>query len=172
MWVCIVSMSINSSRLCRAKDLILCSAGNVCAIPPSAKSYEQADFFSEDYLCSWLCGMIGYSLIIFPLFQIAGLCLNCWTLQELVSRDAGNYLILLEKILQKTQEVKQRETWEEHKIWWWTTFLLIQLPCLHVLNLLQKGNHLVDEHLMRLSNCLSASFLELIPSLLRDIWSQ
>ncbi|XP_074870527.1 phosphoinositide 3-kinase regulatory subunit 5 isoform X2 [Carettochelys insculpta] len=37
----------------------------------------------------------------------AGLCLNCWSLQELVSRDAGNYLILLEKILQKTQEVQE-----------------------------------------------------------------
>ncbi|XP_058022160.1 phosphoinositide 3-kinase regulatory subunit 5 isoform X1 [Ahaetulla prasina] len=38
----------------------------------------------------------------------AGLCLNCWTLQELVSRDAGNYLILLEKILRKTQEVQEK----------------------------------------------------------------
>ncbi|KAH0629583.1 hypothetical protein JD844_011770 [Phrynosoma platyrhinos] len=38
----------------------------------------------------------------------AGLCLNCWSLQELVSRDAGNYLILLEKILQKTQEVQEK----------------------------------------------------------------
>uniref|UniRef100_A0A674J416 Phosphoinositide 3-kinase regulatory subunit 5 n=1 Tax=Terrapene triunguis TaxID=2587831 RepID=A0A674J416_9SAUR len=37
----------------------------------------------------------------------AGLCLNCWSLQELVSRDAGNYLILLEKILQKTEEVQE-----------------------------------------------------------------
>lgn len=36
----------------------------------------------------------------------AGLCLNCWSLQELVSRDAGNYLILLEQILQKMQEVQ------------------------------------------------------------------
>ncbi|NWI02435.1 PIRK5 kinase, partial [Tichodroma muraria] len=34
----------------------------------------------------------------------AGLCLNCWSLQELVSRDAGNYLILVEKILGKTKE--------------------------------------------------------------------
>ncbi|CAN8194315.1 unnamed protein product [Coccothraustes coccothraustes] len=38
----------------------------------------------------------------------AGLCLNCWSLQELVSRDAGNYLILVEKILGKTQEVQER----------------------------------------------------------------
>ncbi|XP_077183619.1 phosphoinositide 3-kinase regulatory subunit 5 [Paroedura picta] len=38
----------------------------------------------------------------------AGLCLNCWSLQELVSRDAGNYLILLEKILQKTEEVQEK----------------------------------------------------------------
>ncbi|KAL7989353.1 hypothetical protein Chor_012019 [Crotalus horridus] len=38
----------------------------------------------------------------------SGLCLNCWSLQELVSRDAGNYLILLEKILQKTQEVQEK----------------------------------------------------------------
>lgn len=35
----------------------------------------------------------------------AGLCLNCWSLQELVSRDAGNYLILVEKILGKAREV-------------------------------------------------------------------
>ncbi|NXY38403.1 PIRK5 kinase, partial [Pomatorhinus ruficollis] len=27
----------------------------------------------------------------------AGLCLNCWSLQELVSRDAGNYLILVQE---------------------------------------------------------------------------
>ncbi|XP_031985108.1 phosphoinositide 3-kinase regulatory subunit 5 isoform X2 [Corvus moneduloides] len=38
----------------------------------------------------------------------AGLCLNCWSLQELVSRDAGNYLILVEKILSKTKEVQER----------------------------------------------------------------
>ncbi|XP_053851011.1 phosphoinositide 3-kinase regulatory subunit 5 [Vidua macroura] len=38
----------------------------------------------------------------------AGLCLNCWSLQELVSRDAGNYLILVEKILGKTKEVQER----------------------------------------------------------------
>ncbi|XP_032933003.1 phosphoinositide 3-kinase regulatory subunit 5 isoform X2 [Catharus ustulatus] len=38
----------------------------------------------------------------------AGLCLNCWSLQELVSRDASNYLILVEKILGKTKEVQDR----------------------------------------------------------------
>ncbi|XP_065591186.1 phosphoinositide 3-kinase regulatory subunit 5 isoform X1 [Cyrtonyx montezumae] len=38
----------------------------------------------------------------------AGLCLNCWSLQELVSRDAGNYLILVEKILSKAREVQER----------------------------------------------------------------
>ncbi|KAJ7316139.1 hypothetical protein JRQ81_002301 [Phrynocephalus forsythii] len=38
----------------------------------------------------------------------AGFCLNYWSLQELVSRDAGNYLILLEKILQKTKEVQEK----------------------------------------------------------------
>ncbi|XP_075374725.1 phosphoinositide 3-kinase regulatory subunit 5 [Mycteria americana] len=38
----------------------------------------------------------------------AGLCLNCWSLQELVSRDAGNYLILVEKILSKTKEVQEK----------------------------------------------------------------
>ncbi|XP_069510683.1 phosphoinositide 3-kinase regulatory subunit 5 [Ambystoma mexicanum] len=37
----------------------------------------------------------------------AGLCLNCWSLEELVSRDAGNYLILVEKILQRTQQVQE-----------------------------------------------------------------
>ena len=38
----------------------------------------------------------------------AGLCLNCWSLQELVSRDPGHFLILLEQILQKTREVRAR----------------------------------------------------------------
>uniref|UniRef100_A0A8B9SZ91 Phosphoinositide 3-kinase regulatory subunit 5 n=1 Tax=Anas platyrhynchos TaxID=8839 RepID=A0A8B9SZ91_ANAPL len=38
----------------------------------------------------------------------AGLCLNCWSLQELVSRDAGNYLILVEKILCKAKEVQEK----------------------------------------------------------------
>ncbi|XP_009864299.1 PREDICTED: phosphoinositide 3-kinase regulatory subunit 5-like, partial [Apaloderma vittatum] len=37
-----------------------------------------------------------------------GLCLNCWSLQELVSRDAGNYLILVEKILGKAKEVQEK----------------------------------------------------------------
>lgn len=36
----------------------------------------------------------------------AGLCLNWWSLEELVSRDAANYLILIEKILQRTQQVQ------------------------------------------------------------------
>uniref|UniRef100_A0A2K6N674 Phosphoinositide 3-kinase regulatory subunit 5 n=1 Tax=Rhinopithecus bieti TaxID=61621 RepID=A0A2K6N674_RHIBE len=38
----------------------------------------------------------------------AGLCLNCWSLQELVSRDPGHFLILLEQILQKTREVQEK----------------------------------------------------------------
>nr|XP_009931809.1 PREDICTED: phosphoinositide 3-kinase regulatory subunit 5 [Opisthocomus hoazin] len=38
----------------------------------------------------------------------AGLCLNCWSLQELVSRDAGNYLILVEKILHWSLEVQEK----------------------------------------------------------------
>ncbi|NXJ98641.1 PIRK5 kinase, partial [Corythaixoides concolor] len=38
----------------------------------------------------------------------AGLCLNCWSLQELVNRDAGNYLILVEKILGKAKEVQEK----------------------------------------------------------------
>ncbi|KAM9222088.1 phosphoinositide 3-kinase regulatory subunit 5 [Leptosomus discolor] len=38
----------------------------------------------------------------------AGLCLNCWSLQELVSRDASNYLILVEKILGKAKEVQEK----------------------------------------------------------------
>uniref|UniRef100_A0A8B9BK36 Phosphoinositide 3-kinase regulatory subunit 5 n=1 Tax=Anser brachyrhynchus TaxID=132585 RepID=A0A8B9BK36_9AVES len=38
----------------------------------------------------------------------AGLCLNCWSLQELVGRDAGNYLILVEKILCKAKEVQEK----------------------------------------------------------------
>lgn len=42
----------------------------------------------------------------------AGLCLNCWSLQELVSRDPGHFLILLEQILQKTQEVQEKGTYD------------------------------------------------------------
>ncbi|XP_010006548.1 PREDICTED: phosphoinositide 3-kinase regulatory subunit 5 [Chaetura pelagica] len=38
----------------------------------------------------------------------AGLCLNCWSLQELVSRDPSNYLILVEKILSKAKEVQEK----------------------------------------------------------------
>ncbi|XP_027630714.1 phosphoinositide 3-kinase regulatory subunit 5 isoform X2 [Tupaia chinensis] len=38
----------------------------------------------------------------------AGLCLNCWSLQELVSRDPGHFLILLEQILEKTREVQEK----------------------------------------------------------------
>ncbi|KAG8507077.1 LOW QUALITY PROTEIN: Phosphoinositide 3-kinase regulatory subunit 5 [Galemys pyrenaicus] len=42
----------------------------------------------------------------------AGLCLNCWSLQELVSRDPGHFLILLELILQKTREVLEKATYD------------------------------------------------------------
>ncbi|XP_011357253.1 phosphoinositide 3-kinase regulatory subunit 5 isoform X3 [Pteropus vampyrus] len=42
----------------------------------------------------------------------AGLCLNCWSLQELVSRDPGHFLILLEQILQKTREVQEQGTYD------------------------------------------------------------
>ncbi|XP_053310108.1 phosphoinositide 3-kinase regulatory subunit 5 isoform X2 [Spea bombifrons] len=37
----------------------------------------------------------------------AGLCLNYWSLEELVSRDAVNYIFLAEKILEKTREVQE-----------------------------------------------------------------
>ncbi|XP_078082114.1 phosphoinositide 3-kinase regulatory subunit 5 [Mustelus asterias] len=37
----------------------------------------------------------------------AGLCVNRWSLEELVSRDPHNFLILIEKILLKTQEVQE-----------------------------------------------------------------
>ncbi|XP_058560838.1 phosphoinositide 3-kinase regulatory subunit 5 isoform X1 [Neofelis nebulosa] len=42
----------------------------------------------------------------------AGLCVNCWSLQELVSRDPGHFLILLEQILQKTREVQEKGTYD------------------------------------------------------------
>ncbi|XP_043439038.1 phosphoinositide 3-kinase regulatory subunit 5 isoform X2 [Prionailurus bengalensis] len=42
----------------------------------------------------------------------AGLCLNCWSLQELVSRDPDHFLILLEQILQKTREVQEKGTYD------------------------------------------------------------
>ncbi|XP_078427006.1 phosphoinositide 3-kinase regulatory subunit 5 [Cetorhinus maximus] len=37
----------------------------------------------------------------------AGLCVNRWSLEELVSRDPHSFLILIEKILLKTQEVQE-----------------------------------------------------------------
>uniref|UniRef100_UPI00398E3C00 phosphoinositide 3-kinase regulatory subunit 5 n=1 Tax=Pristiophorus japonicus TaxID=55135 RepID=UPI00398E3C00 len=37
----------------------------------------------------------------------AGLCVNRWSLEELVSRDPNSFLILIEKILLKTQEVQE-----------------------------------------------------------------
>ncbi|KAM3598156.1 uncharacterized protein V6R79_014394 [Siganus canaliculatus] len=42
----------------------------------------------------------------------AGLCVNRWCLEELVKRDAHNFLILLQKILQKTKEVLQQSRYE------------------------------------------------------------
>ena len=50
----------------------------------------------------------------------AGLCLNCWSLQELVSRDPGHFLILLEQILQKTREVRTRLGFEG---WHWVSLV-------------------------------------------------
>lgn len=38
----------------------------------------------------------------------AGLCINRWCLEELVKRDPQNFLILLNKILRKTEEVLER----------------------------------------------------------------
>ncbi|XP_007886655.1 phosphoinositide 3-kinase regulatory subunit 5 isoform X2 [Callorhinchus milii] len=37
----------------------------------------------------------------------AGLCMNRWTLEELVSREPDSFLILLEKVLLRTQEVQE-----------------------------------------------------------------
>ncbi|KAL6103402.1 pik3r5 [Pungitius sinensis] len=42
----------------------------------------------------------------------AGLCMNRWSLEELVKRDAHNFLILLQKILRKTTEVIQQCRYE------------------------------------------------------------
>ncbi|XP_040046771.2 phosphoinositide 3-kinase regulatory subunit 5 isoform X2 [Gasterosteus aculeatus] len=42
----------------------------------------------------------------------AGLCINRWCLEELVKRDAHNFLILLQKILRKTTEVIQQCRYE------------------------------------------------------------
>ncbi|XP_034567365.1 phosphoinositide 3-kinase regulatory subunit 5-like isoform X2 [Notolabrus celidotus] len=38
----------------------------------------------------------------------AGLCINNWCLEELVKRDPRNFLILLQKVLQKTKEVLEQ----------------------------------------------------------------
>ncbi|CAJ1075736.1 phosphoinositide 3-kinase regulatory subunit 5-like isoform X1 [Xyrichtys novacula] len=42
----------------------------------------------------------------------AGLCINNWCLEELVKRDPRNFLILLQKILQKTKEVLEQCQYE------------------------------------------------------------
>ncbi|XP_074553265.1 phosphoinositide 3-kinase regulatory subunit 5-like isoform X2 [Halichoeres trimaculatus] len=42
----------------------------------------------------------------------AGLCINNWCLEELVKRDPRNFLILLQKVLQKTKEVLERCQYE------------------------------------------------------------
>ncbi|XP_051244350.1 phosphoinositide 3-kinase regulatory subunit 5 isoform X1 [Dicentrarchus labrax] len=42
----------------------------------------------------------------------AGLCINRWCLEELVKRDAHNFLILLQKILRKTKEVLEQCRYE------------------------------------------------------------
>ncbi|XP_047428317.1 phosphoinositide 3-kinase regulatory subunit 5-like [Mugil cephalus] len=42
----------------------------------------------------------------------AGLCINRWCLEELVKRDAHNFLILLQKILRKTKEVLEQCQYE------------------------------------------------------------
>ncbi|XP_041672656.1 phosphoinositide 3-kinase regulatory subunit 5-like [Cheilinus undulatus] len=42
----------------------------------------------------------------------AGLCINNWCLEELVKRDPRNFLILLQKILQKTKQVIEKCQYE------------------------------------------------------------
>ncbi|XP_040918251.1 phosphoinositide 3-kinase regulatory subunit 5-like isoform X2 [Toxotes jaculatrix] len=42
----------------------------------------------------------------------AGLCINRWCLEELVKRDAHNFLILLQRILRKTKEVLEQCQYE------------------------------------------------------------
>ncbi|XP_073902970.1 phosphoinositide 3-kinase regulatory subunit 5 isoform X2 [Castor canadensis] len=54
----------------------------------------------------------GLSLGLRSTSRSAGLCLNCWSLQELVSRDPGHFLILLEQILQKTRQVQEKGTYD------------------------------------------------------------
>lgn len=47
---------------------------------------------------------------VFLSLSSAGLCINRWCLEELVKRDAHNFLILLQKILRKTTEVQNWKT--------------------------------------------------------------
>ncbi|KAE8577260.1 hypothetical protein XENTR_v10004503 [Xenopus tropicalis] len=42
----------------------------------------------------------------------AGLCLNYWSLEELVNRDATNYIILAEKTLERTREAQENGEYE------------------------------------------------------------
>uniref|UniRef100_A0AAQ4QYP2 Phosphoinositide 3-kinase regulatory subunit 5 n=1 Tax=Gasterosteus aculeatus aculeatus TaxID=481459 RepID=A0AAQ4QYP2_GASAC len=49
---------------------------------------------------------------VFLSLSSAGLCINRWCLEELVKRDAHNFLILLQKILRKTTEVIQQCRYE------------------------------------------------------------
>lgn len=60
-----------------------------------------------------LKGEIRSSVQVFLNFSLpwlAGLCINRWSLEELVKRDPHNFLILLQQILRKTKEVKSRNT--------------------------------------------------------------
>nr|XP_020478764.1 phosphoinositide 3-kinase regulatory subunit 5-like isoform X2 [Monopterus albus] len=45
-------------------------------------------------------------------FWNAGMCTNRWCLEELVKRDPHNFLILLQKILRKTKEVREQCQYE------------------------------------------------------------
>uniref|UniRef100_A0A3Q3IZ09 Phosphoinositide 3-kinase regulatory subunit 5 n=1 Tax=Monopterus albus TaxID=43700 RepID=A0A3Q3IZ09_MONAL len=46
------------------------------------------------------------------LCDLAGMCTNRWCLEELVKRDPHNFLILLQKILRKTKEVREQCQYE------------------------------------------------------------
>ncbi|XP_044038341.1 phosphoinositide 3-kinase regulatory subunit 5-like isoform X2 [Siniperca chuatsi] len=79
----------------------------------------------------------------------AGLCINRWCLEELVKRDPHNFLILLQKVLRKTQEVLQQCRYE----------LVVPLTLLFSSTLLKAPHVAPDSGLLQEAYLLFHSFL-------------
>ncbi|XP_045892946.1 phosphoinositide 3-kinase regulatory subunit 5-like [Micropterus dolomieu] len=79
----------------------------------------------------------------------AGLCINRWCLEELVKRDPHNFLILLQKVLRKTNEVLQKCQYE----------LVVPLTLLFSSTLIKAPHLAPDSGLLQEAYLLFHSFL-------------